>query len=76
MGFIYKITNPNNKIYIGKTYCLRKRINGHKSYSKKGFKHILYNSIRKYGWDLHKIEVIEEIADELMNKLVIEESEN
>ena len=68
MGFIYKITNPNNKIYIGKTYCLRKRINGHKSHSKKGFKHILYNSIRKYGWDLHKLEVIEEIEDGLMNE--------
>ena len=68
MGIIYKIKSPSNKVYIGKTYNLRKRINGHKSHSKKGFKHILYNSIRKYGWDLHKLEVIEEIADELMNE--------
>lgn len=69
MGFIYKITNPNGRLYVGKTYNTRKRINAHRCASKKertGI--ILLNSIRKYGWENHKFDIIEEIADELMNE--------
>jgi group I intron endonuclease len=65
---IYKITNPENKIYIGYTTDLYKR----KSYYKlnKGIGQTkLYNSITQYGWDKHKIELIEEcIKDELRHK--------
>ena len=65
---IYKITNPENKIYIGYTTDLYKR----KSYYKlnKGIGQTkLYNSIIQYGWDKHKIELIEEcIEDELRHK--------
>lgn len=68
MGVIYKITSPSGREYVGKTYDLRKRINMHKSASKKDSKIILYCSIRKYGWDAHKLEVIEEVADELMDE--------
>lgn len=68
MGVIYKITSPSKKIYIGKTYDLRKRINCYKCASKKGSSIILLNSIRKYGWDAHVLEVVEEISDELLNE--------
>lgn len=68
MGVIYKITNPNGRQYVGKTYDLRKRINAHKCASKKHTGIILLNSIKKYGWDAHKLEVIEEVADELMDE--------
>lgn len=68
MGFIYKITSPNGREYVGKTYDLRKRINSHKCASKRNTGIILLNSIKKYGWDAHKLEVIEEVADELMNE--------
>ena len=54
---IYKITNPENKIYIGYTTDLYKR----KSYYKlnKGIGQTkLYNSIIQYGWDKHKIELM------------------
>lgn len=68
MGIIYKITNPSGKIYVGKTYDLRKRINCHKCSAKKNKNIILYNSIKKYGWGNHKLEVIEDLEDELLNE--------
>lgn len=68
MGVIYKITNPSNKIYIGKTYNLRKRINAHKCSAKKGKNLILHNSIRKYGWDSHHLEIIETVDDTLLDE--------
>lgn len=68
MGVIYKITSPTNRIYVGKTYNLNLRIASHKHASKQGKNIILHNSVRKYGWDAHKLEIIEEIADELLNE--------
>lgn len=68
MGVIYSIMNPNGKLYVGKTYDLRKRINCHKCASKKGSKIILHNSIKKYGWGNHLLKVIEEVPDELLNE--------
>lgn len=68
MGVIYKITNPSNKVYVGKTYDLRKRINAHKCSAKKGKNLILHNSIRKYGWDNHQLEIIETIDDSLLDE--------
>ena len=67
MGIIYKIISPSNKVYIGKTYDLRKRINCHKSYARKGRGKILHNSIRKYGWEAHHLEVLENIDDSILN---------
>lgn len=68
MGVIYKITNPSGKIYVGKTYDLRKRINSHKYSAKKDKNIILYSSIKKYGWENHKLEVIENLEDDLLNE--------
>lgn len=68
MGVIYKITSPSGKLYVGKTYDLRKRINSHKCSSKVNKNIILYNSIRKYGWDAHKLEIIEEVDKLLLNE--------
>jgi group I intron endonuclease len=68
MGVIYKITSPTSKVYVGKTYDLRKRINAHKCASKKGVSHILHNSVRKYGWDAHVLEIIETIEDDKLNE--------
>jgi group I intron endonuclease len=69
MGVIYKITSPKNRIYIGKATDFRTRINGHKCASKKEkLNTILYNSIRKYGWDAHLVEIIETVEKELLNE--------
>lgn len=54
---IYKITNPNGKIYIGQSSNINRRMIEHKYRSKtKNLK--LYSSIRKYGFDNHKIEIL------------------
>jgi group I intron endonuclease len=55
--YIYKLTSPNGKIYIGQTNNLDGRLAEHKSNSK-WRKTKLYNSIRKYGWDNFTKEVI------------------
>ena len=68
MGVIYKITNPSDRIYVGKTYNLASRIASHKCCAKKTTKAIiLYNSIRKYGWDAHVLEVLEDVPDDQLN---------
>jgi group I intron endonuclease len=68
MGVIYKITSPTGKLYVGKTYDLRKRINCHKCAAKKGSNIILHNSIAKYGWEKHRLEVIEEVEDDQLDE--------
>jgi hypothetical protein len=65
---IYKITSPSNKIYIGKTINLKARQNRYKNLHCKG-QAKLYRSLRKYGWEKHKFEIIEEcLQPELDNK--------
>lgn len=62
---IYKITNPNGRIYIGQSINIEKR---KFIYSKNYNKHqkIIYSSIKKYGWEKHIFEIIEECT---INKL-------
>jgi group I intron endonuclease len=59
MTGIYKITNPKGKIYIGQSINISIR---KKTYERYNFSNqtLLYNSVKKYGWDNHKFEVIEE----------------
>lgn len=56
-GYIYKITNPKGKIYIGQTIDLHRRKQQYKNCQIKT-QRILYNSIKKYGFDSHTFEVI------------------
>lgn len=56
---IYKITNPKGKIYIGQSIDIERRFKEYKGvYCKNQRK--LYYSLKKYGWENHKFEVIEE----------------
>lgn len=69
MGYIYKITSPTNRIYIGQAKNLRKRIATHKfSMRKEKSNVILINSFKKHGFKEHKIEIIEECENEVMNE--------
>jgi len=65
---IYKITNPNNRIYIGQSKNIVNRWNQHKyQYGKNNI--ILSRSILKYGYEKHKFEIIENCSvDELNQK--------
>lgn len=68
-GFIYLITSPTGKKYIGQTKNLEKRqYNYSKIYCIKTQK-ILYNSIIKYGWENHKFEILIECDIDELDKL-------
>lgn len=56
---VYKITNPNNQIYIGSSKDIQRRFNQYK-YLRENEQHKVRNSIIKYGYENHKFEVIEE----------------
>lgn len=57
--YIYKITSPSGKIYIGKTMNLQKRLSVYKSeYCKE--QTLLYHSLKKYGYINHVFEIIDE----------------
>lgn len=60
--YIYKITSPTNKIYIGQTIDLITRKSKYKTLKCKSQPRI-YNSLNKYGWDKHTFEILEEIQD-------------
>ena len=55
---IYKITNPEGKIYIGKSKNINTRFNHYKSLNCKNQPEIFY-SLKKYGWFHHSFEIIE-----------------
>lgn len=58
---IYKITNPKGKIYIGQTKDYRKRLNHYRILNCKT-QYRLYNSLKKYGFNNHVFEIIEEVS--------------
>lgn len=62
MRYIYKITSPNGKCYIGKsTVLLEDKITSYQSVSKylTESKRPILIAIQKYGWENMKFEVIE-----------------
>jgi group I intron endonuclease len=63
---IYKITNPKNKVYIGQSVNIEERF---KKYIKLNCpsQTKLLNSLKKYGIDSHKFEIIEECLLENLN---------
>lgn len=65
---IYKITNPNGKIYIGQSINIEKRFDRYKTlqHCKQQIK--LYNSFLKYGVNNHIFEIIEECEIKDLNK--------
>lgn len=56
-GYIYKITSPTKRVYIGKTTNFKNRVRQYKNLDCKGQPRI-YNSLNKYGWKKHKIDII------------------
>lgn len=61
---IYKIISPSNKIYIGQSTNIEDRWKKYQKYPgsiKNQTK--LYNSLKKYGWEQHKFEIVEECEE-------------
>lgn len=65
---IYKITSPTGRIYIGQSVNVWKRMAQYKNGACKGQPR-LYYSIKKHGWDNHKVEVLVECESCELNKL-------
>ena len=63
---IYKITSPNNRVYIGQSINIKKRFKGYKTNSSTQIR--LNRSFIKYGIENHIFEVIEECKIELLNE--------
>jgi group I intron endonuclease len=64
-GVIYKLTSPTNKVYIGQTICLAKRTRHYKTLQCEK-QQVLYRSLKKYGFDAHKLEIIEQVDVEIL----------
>lgn len=58
--YIYKITSPRGKIYIGRTNNIKRRVAEYKSTKKIKDQKLIEASILKYGFENHVIEVIEQ----------------
>lgn len=64
---IYKITSPNNRVYIGQSRNIKKRFSNYKYlYCKKQKR--LYASFLKYGVENHKFDILEFCLLEDLNK--------
>lgn len=64
---IYKITSPSGKIYIGQAVNIYKRWRRYRLYKCES-QPSLYNSLKKYGWEKHKFEILCECKREQLNE--------
>ena len=64
---IYKIISPTGKIYVGQSVDIHHRWKRYSFYSCKSQKR-LYNSLKKYGFENHSFEIIEECSFECLNE--------
>jgi hypothetical protein len=56
------IISPTGRFYVGQTRSLKHRIYTYQ-YKIKDPKRLVTNSIMKYGWDAHYIDILEEVED-------------
>ncbi len=56
---IYKIISPSNKIYIGQSVNIRRRISNYRNLKKTEKQYRLFNSFHKYGYENHKFEIVQ-----------------
>jgi len=65
---IYKITNPNGKIYIGQSINIESRKHSYSKLRDCKNQTKLYNSLVKYGFSAHIFECIEQCTIEQLNE--------
>lgn len=68
MGFIYKITSPTNRLYVGQTCNFENRVSDYRCLRHRSKRSIIIWSIKKYGWGAHKMEIIETVDDEMLDE--------
>jgi group I intron endonuclease len=61
MQGIYKITNPEGKIYIGLSTNIENRWESYKYYTGISKKSSIKSSLKIYGFENHKFEILEEV---------------
>lgn len=64
---IYKITSPSSKVYIGQSWEIAKRWKHYKYVHclEYGRQRGIFNSMRKYGYESHKFELIHEMPTDV-----------
>lgn len=66
LGYIYKITSPTNKVYIGQTINLKSRMKNYRNLTCKSQGKI-YSSLAKYGFSNHKFDILLNIPQVHLN---------
>jgi len=64
---IYKVTNPNGRVYIGQSIDIENRFKQYTQFNCKKQK-VLYRSLLKYGIKAHKFEIITRCYEEQLNE--------
>lgn len=65
---IYKIISPTNKVYIGQSWDIENRFKIYKNCSPHQV--LLYRSLKKYGVDSHKFEVVHELPIDISQDIL------
>lgn len=67
--YIYKLTSPSGKVYIGKTVNLNRRLGLYKGLHCKS-QRLLHRSLLKYGYDNHKFEILHTLPNDVGNAVL------
>ena len=65
---IYKITNPNGKVYIGQSIDIEHRFYEYKCTTNCSSQIKLFRSLKKYGTNNHTFELLEECNIDMLNE--------
>lgn len=66
---IYKITSPSKRVYIGQSIDIEKRFKAYEKINDRTKQQVrLYRSLKKYGFDKHKFEILEECSESELNE--------
>jgi group I intron endonuclease len=66
---IYIIISPSGKIYVGQSINILNRRSQYKNLNKYCLGIKIYNSLRKYGWEAHKFDILEECLESDLDEL-------